>query len=433
MRYSPAVELAPGDREAQLVACGRSEPAREALRYLAALGRPASVSEVQRETEPLRRSSSDWRGRDSSGSSRSPSASARPPPHERSDPPELRAPFGSAGGCLQLDAALAAGAFASFLLAGMTGAGRPSLPAGCCKQHSARGRSTILLVPRSRWCRPWRATRGNASATTLPSCISGLGTAERQQEWERVRSGGAPRGARPALRALRSGRESGPDRGRRRARHVVQAGDRAALSRTRSRAGARASRGRSRHPGLGDPEPRDALQRGARQAHRGPSHDKSGAGRAARGHPGGPSGREARQGRRGAFFGTPDRRARRRAHRRSAVDSAAQPSRLLAHAALPRLRRGSALPGLRLAAHVPPQGAPPHLSLLRCRRAGAAVCPTCSTDALEPIGAGTERVEEQFRELFLVSPSGSRPRHRAGQGQRVPPCSNASLAARCGS
>jgi primosomal protein N' (replication factor Y) len=32
--------------------------------------------------------------------------------------------------------------------------------------------------------------------------------------------------------------------------------------------------------------------------------------------------------------------------------------------------------------------------------AAPAVCPACKEDALEPIGAGTERVEEDFRELF---------------------------------
>ena len=79
----------------------------------------------------------------------------------------------------------------------------------------------------------------------------------------------------------------------------------------------------------------------------------------------------------------------------------AQPPRLRADPPLPRLRRGLALRGLRPAAHLPPARPPAGLPLLRLDAPGApSVCPNCKEEALEAIGAGTERVEEDFKELF---------------------------------
>ena len=64
---------------------------------------------------------------------------------------------------------------------------------------------------------------------------SRLGAGERRDEWQRLRSGEATDLRRPALGGLRAGRRPGPDRRRRGARPLLQAGGRSALRRARGR------------------------------------------------------------------------------------------------------------------------------------------------------------------------------------------------------
>ncbi len=194
-RYVTAVELPPGDRAAQRQACGRSAPGRAVVDYLDAIGRPATVAEVgavtgagpavvrrlvqrgvlrqftQVEKLPLDRHMLDGG-----------TAPAGAPFRLRSDQEAALA---------RLTEAAAAQAFAPLLLHGVTGSGKTEVYLRAAEAVVAAGRSVLLLVPEIALVPALARAVERRFGAGLAILHSGLGGPERQQEWERVRRGEA--------------------------------------------------------------------------------------------------------------------------------------------------------------------------------------------------------------------------------------------------
>lgn len=192
-RYVNAVELAPGEVAAHLAAAGRSPAGRAVVDYLAAVGRPATVAEVGaavgctpavvrrlvgkgvlRQFTQVERLSL---GRHILGL------------------PETEGKI-----VLRGDQAHALGRIveildrrepAAFLLQGMTGSGKTEVYLRAAQEALARGRSAILLVPEIALVPALARTAERWFGGELAILHSGLGTGERHQEWERVRRGEA--------------------------------------------------------------------------------------------------------------------------------------------------------------------------------------------------------------------------------------------------
>ncbi|MCP4653896.1 MAG: primosomal protein N' [bacterium] len=198
MRYVKAVELRSGEWEAQLAACGRSPQGRAVLEYLRAVGRPATIRELtsavgcgaqvvrrlisrdllRQFTQPERLSLERHRlsGRQGAGQ---PEAS---PIILRSD---------QAAAVAALAAALRAGRFASFLLRGITGSGKTEVYLRIVAEALERGQTAIILVPEIALVPALARTAGERFGHDLAILHSNLAAGERHQEWERVRRGEA--------------------------------------------------------------------------------------------------------------------------------------------------------------------------------------------------------------------------------------------------
>ncbi len=191
-RYVSAVELAPGELSAQLAACGRSPKARSVVEYLRCLGRPAKASDVatavgcsaavlrrlvdlrvlRRFTQPERLSLGRHRLSGGAGPSF-----------------ELRADQASAVEVLV--AALKAGSFSPFLLRGVTGSGKTEVYLRLAEAALKVGRGVILLVPEIALVPGLARAVGERFGSDLAILHSNLSSAERSQEWERLRRGEA--------------------------------------------------------------------------------------------------------------------------------------------------------------------------------------------------------------------------------------------------
>jgi primosomal protein N' (replication factor Y) (superfamily II helicase) len=191
-RYLPAVELPRGDLEEQRRACGRSLPGRAVVDYLAALGRPARVSEV---TAAVGCSPAVVRRLLARGVLRGFTeverlALDRHMLGEASPRPlTLRRDQGAA--VAALGAALASGRPAAFLLSGMTGSGKTEVYLRAAEAALAGGRTAILLVPEIALVPALARTVRQRFGDRLAILHSALGPAERHQEWERARRGEA--------------------------------------------------------------------------------------------------------------------------------------------------------------------------------------------------------------------------------------------------
>ncbi|MGH9360997.1 MAG: replication restart helicase PriA, partial [Thermoanaerobaculia bacterium] len=91
----------------------------------------------------------------------------------------------------QLSAAVAAGRYAPFLLQGMTGSGKTEVYLRAAEAALAAGRSALLLVPEIALVPALARAAERRFGASLAILHSGLGGPERQQEWERVRRGEA--------------------------------------------------------------------------------------------------------------------------------------------------------------------------------------------------------------------------------------------------
>ena len=90
-----------------------------------------------------------------------------------------------------LRVALDAGGFRSFLLAGITGSGKTEVYLRAAEAALAAGRSTLLLVPEIALVPALARAVERRFGERLAILHSNLGAAERHQEWERVRRGEA--------------------------------------------------------------------------------------------------------------------------------------------------------------------------------------------------------------------------------------------------
>jgi primosomal protein N' (replication factor Y) len=191
-RYVSAFELAPGPKEAHLAACGRSAPGKAAIEYLAAIGRPATGAEISAlaEASPavlkrltdlgiVRKFTQVERlglDRHMFGAGETASFELRP------DQAETVA---------TLQTAIDGGSFAPFLLVGMTGAGKTEVYLRAAEAALAAGKSAILLVPEIALVPALARAVEQRFGADLAILHSGLGSSERHQEWERVRRGEA--------------------------------------------------------------------------------------------------------------------------------------------------------------------------------------------------------------------------------------------------
>ena len=202
-RYVQAVELRPGDLEEHLAACGRSVKGRAVIEYLAALGRPATVRELtnavgcgssvvkrladlellRRFTQPENLSLARHRlhsisseGSISSQGGERPKILLRPDQQSAVD---------------ALSAALASAQYRPFLLHGMTGSGKTEVYLRIVEEALRAGRTALLLVPEIALVPALAATARERFGRDLAILHSNLSSAERHQEWERLRRGEA--------------------------------------------------------------------------------------------------------------------------------------------------------------------------------------------------------------------------------------------------
>jgi primosomal protein N' (replication factor Y) (superfamily II helicase) len=192
-RYVNAVELAPGDKEAHLAAAGRSEPGRAVVEYLAAVGRPATVAEV---TAAVECTAAVVRRLVGKGVLRQFTQVERLSldrhilglPDEKT---EIVLREDQDAAFRHLVESIDAREFAPFLLQGMTGSGKTEVYLRAAEAALARGRSVILLVPEIALVPALARAVEHRFGDDLAILHSGLGTGERHQEWERVRRGEA--------------------------------------------------------------------------------------------------------------------------------------------------------------------------------------------------------------------------------------------------
>jgi primosomal protein N' (replication factor Y) (superfamily II helicase) len=187
------VELAPGGLATHLAAAGRSAPGKAVIEYLAAVGRPATQAEVAaavgctpavihrlagkgvlRQFTQMERLSLDRHMLGAAGEG--------PAIVLRSD---QEAALRSVRGALESRQG------AAFLLQGMTGSGKTEVYLRAAEETLAQGRSAILLVPEIALVPALARAVERRFGEQLAILHSGLGTGERRQEWERVRRGEA--------------------------------------------------------------------------------------------------------------------------------------------------------------------------------------------------------------------------------------------------
>ncbi|MEO7794874.1 MAG: primosomal protein N', partial [Thermoanaerobaculia bacterium] len=196
-RYSTAFGLAPGDPTELRDRAGRSPAGRAVIDFLIVLGRPALADELRegaacsaavlrrlaglgillRFTQPSRLGLDRHLMALGGGSSAAPALL------------ELR---GDQAGALEtLERSLAEGQFARFLLRGVTGSGKTEVYLRAAAAALAAGKSVLLLVPEIALVPALAAAARQRFPDELAVLHSGLGAAERQQEWARIRTGEA--------------------------------------------------------------------------------------------------------------------------------------------------------------------------------------------------------------------------------------------------
>lgn len=192
-RYRQAVELPAGDREAQLAACGRSPAGRAVVEFLAALGRPATTREVLAgvgcsagvvrrlvtlgvlrsftQIEPIDLARHRLQGRTAA------------------TPLELRPDQATAA--RELVRQVRSGRFGSCFLGGMTGSGKTEVYLRGAAAALQEDRSAVILVPEIALVPALARALQQRFPDRVALLHSNLGSAERHQEWERIRKGEA--------------------------------------------------------------------------------------------------------------------------------------------------------------------------------------------------------------------------------------------------
>ncbi len=198
-RYAAAFGLAPGPPDALRERAGRSAAGRAVIDFLVALGRPALADELRQgvgcSAAVLRRLA----GLGILLRFSQPSRVAldrhlmapAPLTHGSAAPAPIQLRDDQAGALAEIERALASGSFERFLLRGMTGSGKTEVYLRAAATALAGGRSVLLLVPEIALVPALAAAARQRFPKELAVLHSGLGAAERQQEWARIRTGEA--------------------------------------------------------------------------------------------------------------------------------------------------------------------------------------------------------------------------------------------------
>lgn len=192
-RYSTAFGLAPGDPGELGARAGRSPAGRAVVEFLTTLGRPALADELREgagaSAAVLRRLAGLGILLRFSQPSRLGLDRHLLP---RDAPPEPIALRGDQAAALAaIESALAGGGFARFLLRGVTGSGKTEVYLRAAGAALSAGRSVLLLVPEIALVPALASAARLRFPDELAVLHSGLGSAERQQEWARIRTGEA--------------------------------------------------------------------------------------------------------------------------------------------------------------------------------------------------------------------------------------------------
>jgi primosomal protein N' (replication factor Y) len=192
-RYQTAVELRPGGAEAARAIAGRSAAAAAIIDHLLDLGRPATLAEliaaVGCGAGPIRRLVRLGALAQFTQVERLDLKRHRLAARRAASPIVLRADQGRA--LTALTAAIEASRFAAFLLHGLTGAGKTEVYLRAAERTLAVGRSVVLLVPEISLVPALARDIGQRFGENVAILHSGLTAAERGQEWERIRHGEA--------------------------------------------------------------------------------------------------------------------------------------------------------------------------------------------------------------------------------------------------
>ncbi len=193
MRYIKAVELRPGELSEQLEACGRSTLGRNVVEYLHALERPATLCEITAAVGcgggVVRRLASLDLLREFTQPERLDLQRHQLRNSTDSNPIVLRDDQGFA--VEALEQAVRRRSFEPFLLRGITGSGKTEVYLRAVEESLRLGRTSILLVPEIAMVPALAGTCRARFGSDIAILHSNLGSAERQQEWERLRRGEA--------------------------------------------------------------------------------------------------------------------------------------------------------------------------------------------------------------------------------------------------
>lgn len=194
VRYQAAVERPPGDLDAQLEAAGRSQEGRAVIELLAALGRPALISEITdrvgcgdgvvrrlvklgvlRRFTQVERVSLAHHRMEETGEGPGPITLR---------PDQLRV-------LEAFEEGLDSEEFHAYLLTGVTGSGKTEVYLRAADRALEQGRAVILLVPEIALVPALARDLRRRFGGDLAILHSGLSAGERSQEWERIRLGEA--------------------------------------------------------------------------------------------------------------------------------------------------------------------------------------------------------------------------------------------------
>jgi primosomal protein N' (replication factor Y) len=191
-RYVGAVDLAPGSLEEHLEKAGRSRPGKEAVQFLHGLGRPATTDEICGEigctSGVVRRlvrlgilhqfTQVETLSLEHHRLAPRPAATFE----LRDDQQRALEP---------IEEAIRQGRSAAFLLRGLTGSGKTEVYLRAAEFALQHNLDVLLLVPEIALVPALGRDLRRRFGGRLAILHSGLGSAEREQEWERVRRGEA--------------------------------------------------------------------------------------------------------------------------------------------------------------------------------------------------------------------------------------------------